>query len=281
MPNSSRIGCESQLNEDPWRSAELRCLADRWAGLPEPALEWSVGVTAGECVRRRKWVAWTGPSPCAGPEEMMSLCRDVTLAHLLSPYVDADRIRNLGIGVDGQRPVCLYVDQAANAGRPRLLKRIGPRDTVEYTFHRLPATAGGPTPLSVLPDRGRRLAARLLEDPVVRTSSGFWLRSDQQRVYLTFPHHPPVWHLQALLGDELDITGLAEHDHHHFRHVCVHGAEQLTLTVYLSGHSAVFPASHADLRARVATWARTVYESEAAQELVRRAELAARCPEAS
>jgi hypothetical protein len=276
MPSSSRSGCEPRLNDDPWRSAELRGLADRWARLTAPALEWSIGVSAAQCVRRTKWVAWTGPQPCAGPEELVSLCRDLALAHLLPPHVDPERIRNLGIGVNGQRPVCLYVDEAANAGWPRLMQRIGPRGTVEYTFHHLPATADGRTPLSVLPESGRRLAARLLADPVVRMSSGFWLRSDQRRVYLTFSHHPPVWHLRALLGDELDASGLAEHDHHHFRHACIHGGEQPALTVYLSGRSAVFPASHADLRARVATWARTVNESEAAQELVRGAELAAR-----
>jgi len=230
-------------------------LAERWAGFTEPALEWSFSVRAGRCVTRTKWLAWTGPHP----RELVPLCREAGLGHLLPLDAEAARIRNLGIGFDGQTPVCLYLEQMTGSGR--LMQRIGPGGTVTYTFHSF----------AEFPDVPEGVVARLLEDPVVRKKSGFWLRSDQPRVYVTFPHHPPVRELRRLLEDELDTTGMVEHDDQHFRHVCVLGGEQPALTVYLSGRSAIFPTSHADLRTRVATWAGTVFRSEPAQELVRQA----------
>lgn len=246
----------------------LRGLAAAWERLPAPSLEWSLGVAAGCCARRPKWVAWTGP----GPPDPRALCRAAGLAHLLPPGVEGVRLRNLGLGVEGDRPVCVYLDHGRDDGRGWRIARVGSHETVTYTFHRLPVEPGAPPVLAGLPDAGRRLAVRLLGDPVLRTRSGFWRRSDDARVYLTFPHHPPVAHVRALLGDALDTSALAAHDRQHLRHVCVHaGGAQPRLTVYLTGRSDAFPSGPEDLRRRVAAWGRAVHGSAEAQALVRRA----------
>jgi hypothetical protein len=224
-------------------------LAHLWYRLNHPYAEWSLRVERGQTSVRPKWLAWLGACPETA-EGLPALFGDLGFPDTPIPE-DPSRVNNVGVGFHETTPVCLYVALSPGPNTSAINRRYGADGTCDYMFLRFDDDACRPVLQDMAPDV-RPIVEALLQDRVVRLHSGCWIRESESRVYVTFPHEPPIRWLRALLRDFDIPADLAAYDHLNFRHIAVIGDGSGEMTVYMEAATNRLPEGLEDARRLIA-----------------------------
>jgi hypothetical protein len=244
-------------------------LARFWNRLNKPYAEWSLRVDRDQTSVRPKWLAWLGACP-ETPDGLAALFGDLGFHNILIPE-DHSRVNNVGIGFHKITPVCLYVALSPGPNTSAIIRRYGANETCNYTFLRFDDDACRPVLQGMAPDV-RPVVDALMQDPVVCLHSGCWIRESESRVYVTFPHEPPIRRLRALLRDFEIPADLAAYDDLNFRHLAVIGDGSGEMTVYMQASTNRLPDGLEDARRLIALALPWHHASDTVQQMIAEAE---------
>ncbi|MEA5464219.1 hypothetical protein [Leptothoe sp. PORK10 BA2] len=252
-------------------------LARRWSGLRRPMAEWSLRVSPRGVAPRPKWLAWLGVQPAASAVEHAALTAALGFPGGWAPE-HFSFLRTMAVGFRGTTPECLYhsLDAAPGTDLAAVYLRHEPDGTRVYRF-RLFHECGADAALDRLSPELRRVVEALLRDPVVRLRSGFGLRDAEPRVYIAFPHEPPIRRLRALLDGVIDLPPkLAAHDDLNFRQLAVMGDGSGEMAVYMQAATNRLPEGLQDARRLIALALPWYHASDMARRMIAEAEREAR-----
>ncbi|ABL66370.1 SAM-dependent methyltransferase [Chlorobium phaeobacteroides] len=234
----------------------FRFLGNFFHGVPQLHAEWSLRVRLSAIEERRRITFWAAPDSALNDEAGFRSVEQL-LREIAAPESVCERQKRLA-------PDCLWQGFATSPGTPdqkhvlylhhrdRKTGKVhydavkwGPDGSVElscYEFSFFPCTPDGRKPADHIHPDLSGVFDCLLEDSLLQSISGFWLRhrySKTDRVDLAFPWHPPLRKILNALKRFMPAAAfdaLKSYQFHPIRHVAFSTTYETepSMTVYFS-----------------------------------------------